>query len=281
LHPNAVAWRDAAGDDHAGEAAEAGVRAVDPLHRQAERGLLHARVVHLDGLEVADQRRAVVPAHRRARHDDVLASQRRHRDRRELFDADLGGEFPVILDNLLEAILGVVDEVHLVDGQHNVADAEQRDDIAVPACLRQHALARIHQNHRSVGVGRTGHHVAGVLLVAGGVGDDELAVLGGEESIRDVDRYALLALGSQAVDQQREVHFLALRAPLLGVFLDRGELVLEQQLGVVQHAPDQCALAIVDAAASDEAEQALALVLAQVFFDVGGEQVFGQAVHQK
>ena len=34
----------------------------------------------------------------------------------------------------------------------------------------------------------------------GRVGDDELALVGGEEAVGDVDRDALLALGGQAVD---------------------------------------------------------------------------------
>jgi hypothetical protein len=41
--------------------------------------------------------------------------------------------------------------------------------------------------------------------VAGRVGDDELALGRGEVAVRDVDRDALLALGAQAVGEQREV----------------------------------------------------------------------------
>jgi hypothetical protein len=40
-----------------------------------------------------------------------------------------------------------------------------------------------------------------------------------------------------------------------------GELVLEHQLGVVEQAADQGALAVVDAAAGDEAQQVLVLLL--------------------
>ena len=48
-------------DDRAGEAAEVEVRAVDPLHRHAERRRRARLVVDLDGLEVLEQRRPVVP----------------------------------------------------------------------------------------------------------------------------------------------------------------------------------------------------------------------------
>ena len=80
----------------------------------------------------------------------------------------------------------------------------------MPPRLRQHALARIDQDHREIGGRRAGHHVARILLVARRIGDDELALLGREEAIGDVDRDALLALGGEAVDQQREIDLLAL-----------------------------------------------------------------------
>ena len=73
----------------------------------------------------------------------------------------------------------------------------------------------------------------------GRVGDDELALVGGEEAVGDVDRDALLALGGEAVDEQREVDVAALRADLLRVGLERGELVLEQHLRFVQQPADQ------------------------------------------
>ena len=166
----------------------------------------------------------------------------------------------------------VVDEVHLVDREHDVPDAEQRHEVAVAPRLRQHALARVDQDHGAVGGRGAGDHVARVLLVPGRVGDDELAPVGREEAVGDVDRDALLALGREAVEQQREVELAALRADLLRVGLERRELVLEQHLRLVQQPADQRALAVVDAAAGDEAQQALALVRLQV-----GEDVLGDA----
>jgi hypothetical protein len=94
--------------------------------------------------------------------------------------------------------------------------------------------------------------------VARRVGDDELALVGGEEAVGDVDGDALLALGLQAVDQQREVDVLALRADLaLRVGLERGSWSSKISLAVVEQAADQGRLAVVDAAAGDEAQQVL------------------------
>ena len=56
-----------------------------------------------------------------------------------------------------------------------------------------------------VGMRRTGCHVARVLLVSGGVDNDETPGFGVEILPRDVDRDALLALGDEAVEQHREI----------------------------------------------------------------------------
>ena len=157
---------------------------------------------------------------------------------------------------------------------------KQVHQIAVPAGLGEHTLAGVDEDHGDVGGRRAGDHVARVLLVAGGVGDDELAVLGGEEPVGDVDGDALLALGRQAVEQQREVEVAALRADLGRVGLERGEVVLEHEMGLVEQAPDEGALAVVDAAARDEPQQALVLVRGEVRLDVVRDEL-RDVRHQK
>ena len=92
------------------------------------------------------------------------------------------------------------------------ADAEQRHDAGVTPGLRQNALPRIDQKHRKVAGRGARRHVAGVLLVAGRIGDDELAFRGGEIAVGDIDRDALLALRLQPVDQQGEIEITAGRA---------------------------------------------------------------------
>src|SRR5690606_17521299 len=93
-----------------------------------------------------------------------------------------------------------------------------------------------------------------------------------EEAIGDVDRDALLALGGEAVHQQREIDILPLRADALAVGLERGKLVLEDHLAVVEQPPDQRGFAVVDAAAGDEPQQALVLVQLEIGLDVLGDE---------
>src|SRR3990172_147000 len=60
----------------------------------------------------------------------------------------------------------------------------------------------VKQDDGEVGGGRAGDHVAGVLLVARGVGDDEAAAGRGEVPVGHVDGDALLALGLEAVGEE-------------------------------------------------------------------------------
>ena len=123
----------------------------------------------------------------------------------------------------------------------------------MPARLLDHPLAGVDQDERHVGVGCTGDHVARVLGVPGGVGDDELALGRGEVAVGHVDGDALLPLGAQPVGQQRQVRLDP--APLLAGAADRLELVLEDPLGVVEEAADQRGLAVVHRAGRGQAQE--------------------------
>ena len=111
--------------------------------------------------------------------------------------------------------------------------------------------------------------------MAGRIGDDELALLGGEEAIGDVDGDALFALGGEAIDQQGEVDLAALRADALGVGLQRFELILEDHLRIIEQPPDQGGLAVIDRAAGDEAQHGLVLMDVEIGVDVLRDQRIG------
>ena len=118
----------------------------------------------------------------------------------------------------------------------------------MPAGLPQHPGARVDQQDGHVRVGGAGEHVAGVALVAGSVGQDVAAGVGGKEAVRDVDGDALFAFGAQTVGQRREVG----DALLVG---DGLQVVQRQAVGVVQQPPDQGALAVVHRTRGGDAQQ--------------------------
>ena len=226
--------------------------------------------------------------HMRARGDHIVALERRERDRRHQLEAERLGEAGKLLGDRLEARLVEIDEIHLVDGERDPADAEQRQDAGMPPRLRQHPAARIDQQHGEIAIRRAGRHVARVLHMTRRIGDDEFPPRRREIAIGDVDGDLLLALGLQAVDQESEVE-LASPAPAgtARIVLGAAHLVLIDQRGIVEQPADQRALAVVDAAAGEEAQQAAILFrrdagihpLAGVALRVAADNA--QAGHQK
>jgi hypothetical protein len=83
---------------------------------------------------------------------DVLAGQGRHRHEVRSRTCELGDELGVVARISLEDLLVVADQVHLVDGDDQVLDAEQRADEAVAARLRHDAVAGVDQDDRQVAV---------------------------------------------------------------------------------------------------------------------------------
>ena len=219
------------------------------------------------------QRRALVPRHGGGLLHHVVAAQRRERHEVQFVHGKLGGEGRVVGADGVEHGLRIADRIELVHRRDQMPDAEQTGDEGVAAGLRQHAVAGVDQDDGDIAGGCAGGHVARVLLVARRIGDDELALGGGEVAVRHVDGDALLPLRLQAVHEQRQVHAAALGAGGLAVAADGVQLIFVDHLGIVQQPPDERALAVVHAAAGEEAQDFLAFVPRQIGVDV--ERVLG------
>ena len=214
---------------------------------------------HVGRFQRLEQAVAGVPGHVRRTAAHVVAGQRRHRQALHLVDTEAWRQLAVLIGDDAVNPLVVADQVHLVDRQQHVADAQQPTDIGMPPRLHQQALACIDQHHRQLGVGGAGGHVAGVLLVAGAIGHDEAAPRGVEIAVGHVDGDALLALGIQPVGEQGEVEHVRAGIGMQAAALarQRRQLIVRQHAGVVQQASEQGALAVVHAAAGDETQQSL------------------------
>ena len=93
--------------------------------------------------------------------------------------------------------------------------------------LGQHPLAGIYQEHSQICRRCAGCHIARILLMTGGIGDDKLSVFCGKKTISNINRDALFTFRCQAVDQKSEVNILTLCANFLRVLLKCSELVLK------------------------------------------------------
>ncbi|KAG0761039.1 hypothetical protein G6F22_018981 [Rhizopus arrhizus] len=122
-------------------------------------------------------------------------------------EAQLAGQIGIGIADALEHGAVPVHQIHLVDRHHDVPDAQQARDGAVPLGLGQQlAVGRargVDQDDRDVGRRGPRDHVARVLLVPWRVGNDEFARRRGEVAIGHVDGDALLPLGFQPVAGRR------------------------------------------------------------------------------
>jgi hypothetical protein len=254
-HDDGVAARHRAGGNAPQVAAQlaaiAEACAGHELHREAQlrRGLARSRA-----LEHLEQRGTGVPVEVPAAIHDHVAFERRNRDQRIAGEAQRGGDLVELACDGVEHVAAEAHLVHLVHGDHDARDREQARNGRVPARLGGNPARRVDENDGEVGGAGTRDHVAGVLLVAGRVGDDETAARRGEVAVRHVDGDALLALDGEAVGEEREVEPAV--AAALGGARDGGELVLEQALRIEQQPADERALAVVDGAGGGEAQRA-------------------------
>ncbi|MNT18084.1 hypothetical protein D3C72_1532660 [compost metagenome] len=102
-----------------------------------------------------------------------------------------------------------------------MANAQQRSDKTVSAGLIQHPFTRVNQQNCQIAGGSAGRHIAGVLLMPRGIGDNKFALFSREIAIGHVNGDALLALGLQAVDQQCQIELFALGTDTLAVTVQR------------------------------------------------------------
>ena len=154
--------------------------------------------------------------------------------------------------DLAEAARVVADAVHLVDDDGDLPDAEQMQQIAVPARLLAHALGGVDDQQRGIGLRGAGDHVAQEFGVAGRVDQHEVARRRAEADLAGVDGDALVALGLQRVEQERPLErHAAPRADGLELL----ELAVGQAAGLVQQPADQGRLAVIDMADDDDAHQ--------------------------
>ena len=250
-----VAWFHGACANAASKAAEIKIGPHNALHTHAQRLIAPMRLPRFGAFEQFDQSRPVIPRRRSAARRDVVAADAGDGNRSKAGQVERAGDRDEIGDDFVISGAVVADQIHLGDGEHDLADAHQREDVSVPARLRQHAFARINQQNSDVRIRRGRHHVARVLRMAWTVRDNELAFLSREIAVGDIDRDALLALGHQPVDEQCEIQFTAARANCFGIALQSCELIVRDGAEIIEQAADQSGLAVIDGAACDEAQK--------------------------
>ena len=159
----------------------------------------------------------------------------------------------ILVPDVIEDLLRKVNEIHLVDGDQDLAEPEEPREVGVAPRLLHDAVPRVNQDDRRVGGRGSCDHVPRILDVPRRVGYDELSLRRREVAVGDIYGDALLALCPEAVCQEGEIHLVA-SAPAARL-LDCLQLVIEYRLGIVQEPSYQCALSVIDASGGNKTQK--------------------------
>ena len=227
------------------------VKPVHGLNRESQRLLVQA----LGGLEAIkrfeDGGTGIPPQQRVVASGDIGAAAGGNRNKEPGFEPDLAQEFRVFGLKLVKDGFRIFDQVHLVDGDHHLPDAEQAQEVTVPAALFAHAFIGGDQQHRAIRAGRAADHILEKFLVTRRVDNDVGPLLRLELDLRGVDGDVLRLLLQKSIQKER---ILELHPFLATSRLDLLDFPLGQRMGVVKDAPDQGGLAVIDVPDKHDAE---------------------------
>ncbi len=150
---------------------------------------------------------------------------------------------------LTEHLLVIIDQVHLVHGDHDLLEAEEREQEAVASGLFAQPLVGVHEEHRGIGARRAGDHVFEEFLVARGVDDGVGPPRRAEGHARGVHGDVLRLLLEQRVHQEGVFEFHALG---LARGLDALGLAVLHGMRVEQKPADERRFSVIDVTDDDE-----------------------------
>ncbi len=204
-----------------------------------------------EALQCLDDRRHA-GCKRRVMCDDPNALARRSRNDGSGREAKLVQVTRDLRLDLAKTRYVIGQTVHLVDDDDQLPDAQQMDQIAVPARLLAHALGCVNHQDGGIGLRSTGNHVAQELGVARRVDQHEVPRISAEADLTSVDGDALITLGLQGVKQERPLE----RHAATGTDgFQMIELAIGQAAGLVQQASDQGRLAVIDRAEDHDPDE--------------------------
>src|SRR4029078_10305094 len=142
----------------AAEAAEIEIRPQHVLHRKSK--VFQVAVgADVDRFQKVHQRGPVVPRHFRALADDVVAFQGRNVQEVHVGQVETGSERLIVAPDLVVDLLRVVNNVHFVDRDDNVLDAEERNNEGMALGLDEDAVSGVDEDDGEVGGRSAGGHV--------------------------------------------------------------------------------------------------------------------------
>jgi len=105
----------------------------------------------VDSLKQFEEAFAIIPRHAGAAFDDIVAFEGADGNEADVGDIELAGEIFVIGFDGIEDVLAIVNNIHFVDGDNEVRDAEESADEAVAFSLGDDAVAGVNEDDRQIG----------------------------------------------------------------------------------------------------------------------------------
>jgi hypothetical protein len=133
--------------------------------------------------------------------------------------------------------------------------------------LFTYAKSGINEEYGKITGTGSGSHVSGVLLMAWGIGDDELSGFRREIAVGNIDSDALFTLAAKPVDQESKVCLVSLCAVLATVVVYRGKLIFVDRLGVVKKTSNEGTFPIIYASAREESEEFFPFVAGKILIN--------------
>src|SRR6185437_8606964 len=138
---------------------------------------------------------ATVPWHALTLRNNVVALECANGDKSHVRELKWRSELQKTSLVFFKYFLAEAHKVHFVERDQDGANSKQPRDVSMPASLRKHAFARIHEQNCNLRCRSSGDHVASVLFVSRRIGYDELAPRRGKIAVGNINRDSLFALG--------------------------------------------------------------------------------------
>jgi len=187
--------------------------------------------------------------------------------------ADLLDEIGRLLDDLVEALLGPLGGVHLVDGDDELLDTEsvgEKSMLTSLAILGDTSLeltsAGSNDEDSAVSLGGTRDHVLDEITVTWGINDGDIVLGGLELPEGDIDGDTTLTLGLELVEHPGVLE--GALAQLGGFLLELLDGTLVDTAALVDQVSGGGRLAGVDVADNDDVDMSLLLTHGERFLDL-------------
>ena len=244
------------------ETTEVKVRAQHILHRETEIREVMI-IIDMNRFEEVQQRDSFIPWCAFGLIHNVVTVQSRKRNTVHIRNTQRFYEFLVFRYNLVEPFLGEVHQVHLIDRQHHVLDAQQRYQKSMTTGLGNHTRTGVYQDNCQIGRRATGNHITCILFVSRSIRNDKLTAIGREVAVSHINRNPLLTLRFQSIEQQSIVYMFACITYTLTVTFQCIQLIFVQFLTVKQQTSDQSRFSVIHRTGSQQSQQVFLFVFIQ------------------